>query len=201
MYLILGSIGSGKTEIAKRLLVLKDFNVDIYIGSDAYKYMFFNDDEMRQLGKVGYRCADELAFIEMKKACLQGKSFMYELCPTNRNKIESIKNLIEGYAYRSVGFFVGTNNVSINIERVAHRTSQGGKDYVSPEKIRSRYIDAMGRVLELMHITDTLYFVDNSGSINQSQMKIVGKHQKGIIEVYDDNDCCAWFQNIQDRLN
>lgn len=197
VYFIFGSIGSGKSEVAKRLLCSNKFKDLIYIGSDAYKYKFFNQ---RNLEKKGYRCADELAFLVMKEACRNGKSFMYELCPTNHNKIESIKHLINEYNYKTIGFFVGTNNVNINLKRVIQRTNEG-KDEVLEEKVKERYNDALGRVLELLSITNILYFIDNSkdNDNDNESMKVISRYKNNVFEIYDTN--CDWFNRLKKQMN
>ena len=192
VYFILGSIGSGKSEVAKRLLCSEKFEEIIYIGSDACKYKYFNQENVE---KRGYRCADELAFMMMREACKNGQSFMYELCPTNRNKIESIKNLIMDNNYATIGFFVGTDNVQTNISRVKQRASNG-KDSVLEEKIKIRYNDALGRIPELLYITDILYFIDNSST--KDDMHVVSRHKKGVFEVYDDS--CNWFNKVRTQI-
>jgi predicted ABC-type ATPase len=134
----------------------------------------------------------------MKKTFRDGMDFMYELCPTNYNKIESLKNMLNEYAqYRIVGFFVGTEDVQTNIKRVTGRENKGA-DSVNNVKITRRYSDALSRVLELLDFVDTLYFIDNSTD-DENGIRVVSKYQKHKFNMYVDN--CRWFNKmIRDKI-
>lgn len=186
-YFILGSIGSGKSEVAKRLLFSEQFNSLIYIGANACKYKYFNQPD---IGKKAYCCADELSFYLMQRACEEGKDFMYELCPTNHNKIDSIRTLLNKYNYNSVGFFIGTASADINVNRVRERTKLG-KDYIDEAKVRRRYLDSLSSIKQLLDIVNILYFIDNSET--EDKMQVIARYEKKSLSIFFDH--CSWFND------
>ena len=186
VYLVLGSIGSGKSVISDFLLSHQEFSQIEYIGSDAYKKKYF--DSQGEKKKRGYRCADELVFARMEQVCLSGQDFLFELCPTNLNKIRTLKSICSNVNYQIVSFFIGTNNVNINVSRCKARESAGG-DTVDETKIKKRYFEALTHILELLRMSETMYFVDNSNEIPLLVASILGDK----IHVFRDN--CTWFNN------
>jgi predicted ABC-type ATPase len=100
-YLIMGAIGSGKSAVADFILSSNEFDNIDYVGSDIYKRKYFNQNIKSD--KLGYRCADELVFYRIENICKSKMDFAYELCPTNVNKIETIKNIIKKYDYKIGG--------------------------------------------------------------------------------------------------
>jgi predicted ABC-type ATPase len=191
-YLIIGPIGSGKSVIGD--FILSDPALDHleYVGSDIYKQKFFGkatDD-----GKRGYRCADELAFYRIEQICKTDRDFAYEFCPTNSNKIETIKHLLRKYEYSVVIFFVGTERNEINIARCKSRVANGA-DPVPDDKIKSRYDQALNRALEMIQLSKTIYFIDNS----METPRMIASISDNAISILDDT--CRWFKKyIQQKL-
>ena len=171
VYLILGAIGSGKSLIADFILSDPIFKNVEYVGSDIYKKKFFDQDSKNK--KSGYRCADELAFHRIEQICKSKADFFYEFCPTNSNKIETIKYLLRKYGYTVKAFFIGTENKEINVNRCLLR-ERGGGDSVSVEKVRNRYDEALIRVIEMADFSHKMYFIDNSAKfiLNMEQVII-----------------------------
>jgi len=151
IHMVLGSIASGKSSISKKILS-NNSNIE-FICADLYKTAFFDisvskDDQ----SKVGYRCADELLFYRIEELCTEGNDFILEFCPTNRNKFETIKYYAKRYGYKIISYFVGTDNVNINILR-NHNRELDGYDYISEQKVKARYEDAFNSILEIMCIS------------------------------------------------
>lgn len=156
IYLVLGSIGTGKSTLAKELFM--GLNLD-FISSDLYKKMFFHENA--QLS-TGYKKADLLADYKLEANCKNKVDFVYELCPTNGMKIERIIDLKVKYKYKFISFIVGTNNVDINITRTQNRYDIGKADYVPAEKVVSRYSLAFENMPTLVKQSEKCYFIDNS---------------------------------------
>jgi predicted ABC-type ATPase len=186
MYLVLGAIGSGKSIISDFLLSCEDFKNIEYVGSDIYKMLYFNQDI--KLDSRGYRSADELVFNRIEQQCRKEVDFMYEFCPTNFNKVETIKLLIRKYNYKIISFFVSTESFQINIERCRKREKQGF-DKVNEEKIKRRYSDAFKRIIEIIDLSDKMYFIDNS----KDAPRVVAYFSNHKLEVHDLS--CNWFKN------
>ena len=192
VYLILGSIGSGKSVVADFILSDRTFEKIEYVGSDLYKRTYFNQEI--EFNKIGYRCSDELAFYRIEQICRSKNDFIYELCPTNLNKIETLKYIIQKYNYKIIAFFVGTESEEINVKRCENREKDGG-DIVPVEKIKKRYSEALSRVIEFIDLAEKMYFIDNSKETPQIVSSIIDNK----IELFDEN--CIWFNtNIVQKL-
>ncbi len=184
IYLILGAIASGKSSLLKKINLPNDKEIE-YLCADNYKKLYFEDGINKHLKKA-YRCADELLFYRMEALCSNRENMILEFCPTNRNKFETIKYYARKYNYSIVSYYVGTDNVSINLFRNEERESVGG-DHVPSEKIKSRYEDAFNSVLEIACISKIMYFIDNS----TNKYRLIAKLQNNKFWCYA-NDC-DWF--------
>ena len=186
IYLILGSIGSGKSVVADFILSDPAFKNIEYVGSDIYKRVYYNRDI--KVDKRGYRCSDELVFHRIEQICQSKDDFVYEFCPSNLNKIETLKYIMRKYNYKFTAFFVGTENQDINIKRCKSRETKGA-DTVSEEKIRRRYSEALNRIIELIDLAEKMYFIDNS----KDTPRIISHIANNKIEILDHT--CKWFNN------
>ncbi len=187
IHMVLGSIASGKSSISKKILS-NNSNIE-FICADLYKTAFFDisvskDDQ----SKVGYRCADELLFYRIEELCTEGNDFILEFCPTNRNKFETIKYYAKRYGYKIISYFVGTDNVNINILR-NHNRELDGYDYISEQKVKARYEDAFNSILEIMCISRIVYFIDNSCD----NFRVIASLNKKTFSVFEPD--CEWFNN------
>lgn len=192
VYLILGSIGSGKSVVADFILSNKIFENIEYVGSDIYKKKYFDLDV--GIDERGYRCADELVFHRIEQICKSESDFMYEFCPTNLNKIQTIKHLVQKYNYKIISFFIGTESKEINVERCKSR-EKNGADEVSEEKVIRRYSEALNRVIEITDFSSKMYFIDNSQDIP----KLIAYLLDGELKILDST--CKWFKNnIQKKI-
>lgn len=187
IYLVLGAIASGKSTVSKKILS-NDSEIE-YVCADVYKKSLFDISVSGEnASKIGYRCADELLFFRIEELCAKGESFILEFCPTNRNKFETIKYYAKLYKYQIVSYFVGTDNVNINLSRNQEREKNGG-DHVPEQKIKIRYEDAFNSILEIMCISKMVYFIDNSNE----QHKVVACVDKRTVSVFEQD--CYWFKN------
>ena len=184
MYLILGAIASGKSQVSKQILH-KASDLEC-LCADNYKTKFFNYQDPSENSIKAYRCADELLIYRVDKLCHDGVDFILEFCPTNRNKFDTIKFYSEMYKYDVISFFVGTDDVGINLERVHKRIEQGG-DLISDDKIYSRYQNTFNSILEIVNISKSTCFIDNSGETP----KVIAIQKKNRFYILM-NDC-EWF--------
>lgn len=186
VYLIIGAIGSGKSVISDFLLSIPQLEGLEYIGFDIYKKLFF--DFSIENDKRGYRCADELFFYRLEQLCKLNSDFVFELCPTNGNKIEKIKYLISKYEYNIITIYVGIDDVTINIRRCKQRETEG-YDYVHERKIKRRFLEAQKGLFEFLYISKVIYFVDNSNEYPS----LIAKYWNKEYCLYKSN--CQWFND------
>lgn len=184
MYLVLGAIASGKSQVSKQ--ILQESSEIEYLCADSYKTIFFNYQTSSDNSIKAYRCADELLFYRVDKLCHDGVDFILEFCPTNRNKFDTIKFYSRMYKYDVISYFVGTDDIEINLRR-AHQRIEQGEDPVSDDKISSRYQSAFNSILEIINISKSTCFIDNSGEI--PKMIAIQKKNRFHILMND----CEWF--------
>ncbi|MCF6768291.1 zeta toxin family protein [Thiotrichales bacterium 19S11-10] len=70
--------------------------------------------------------------------------------------------------YYLIGYFVGINDVLINIERVRFRVEKGGH-HIEEHLIRKRYDESIDNLLKVYDDFDELHIIDNSDAHYQLQ--------------------------------
>ncbi|MDE5562785.1 MAG: hypothetical protein K2J01_04490 [Clostridiales bacterium] len=193
VYWVLGAIGSGKSIISDYLFSEPPFKSLEYLGSDLYKKQFFDYDANKS--KIGYRCADDLVFYRLHKLCISNVDFIFEFCPTNRNKLNTIKAIFKKYGYSVIAFFIGTDNRSVNRKRCSERENAGA-DPVDPSKVLARYDEALFRIPELLSVSTRLYLVDNS---DIDGLKLVAYFTKKKAYVLQPD--CVWLKKLNSIFN
>lgn len=175
MYLILGAIGSGKSTLAESLG--SKLNID-FISSDLYKKVYFNNYANLS---TGYRKADLLVKFKLNMNCKNYISFIYELCPSNAEKILTITELKKKYSYRLITFIIGTDSSQVNIRRTLKRIQVENADFVAVEKVASRYDLTFENLPQLINISEENYFIDNTdfykvvGYMKEKKLHLFGK--------------------------
>ena len=97
-------------------------------------------------------------------------SFTFETVMSDPSKIEFMRKArLRGY--RTYLYFVCTEDVSINLNRVQIRVAENGHD-VDPKKIRERYHRCLGLLPEALLETDRAYLFDNSGELSELEVEI-----------------------------
>jgi len=185
LYILGGANGSGKTTW---------YNSQVSIGDIAPSIPFINIDNIVLL-ELGNYTAENLAlgesiaqqriagFIERKE------SFMIESNLSKKSDYEWIKRM-QRHGYYAVLYFLGTDDVEINKDRVLNRVAQGGHDIAVPI-IEQRY--RMGLTYlksEILNFTDA-YLYDSSDKIPK-QMAVLKKGK--IIEQIDNPS--LWVKEV-----
>lgn len=114
----------------------------------------------------------------IRKALMDRRmSFTFETVMSHPSKVEVFKTA-KSADYRNYLYYVATEDVEINIARVANRVSLGG--HTVPEgKIRERYTRSLDLLWDAILATDRAYIFDNSGD---------GSPQSWIAEITDDRE-------------
>ena len=90
------------------------------------------------------------------------RQFTIETVMSDVRKMDYIR-LAKQSGYRIYLYFVSTQDVEINIGRVAQRVQLGGHD-VPREKIIRRYTKSLENVYDCLKLCDRAYFFDNSAA-------------------------------------
>jgi predicted ABC-type ATPase len=90
-------------------------------------------------------------------------SFCFETVMSDKRKLD-IMRLAKSKGFRIYLYFVATEDVRINIERVKMRVQKGGHN-VTTEKIRSRYPKTLDLLYDAIKLTDRAYLFDNSDTM------------------------------------
>lgn len=107
-----------------------------------------------------YTVALLVNFLQDECIC-RGISFSQETVFSHASKVAALAKAKEA-GFRTYLYYVATDNVEINAERVCERYAQGGHD-VPPEKIRARYVRSLANLPNAMPHLSRAFFFDNSG--------------------------------------
>lgn len=90
-----------------------------------------------------------------------GKKFSFETVMSHESKLETLKKARDN-GYKNYLYFISTENVEINKNRVKQRVKQGGHN-VPEDKIIKRYYASLGFLKDAVKLTHRAYIFDNSG--------------------------------------
>jgi predicted ABC-type ATPase len=154
-YIIAGNIGSGKSTLIHALcregFIKNDSRI---ILEDVYKKIFF--DGIKNLEKA-YCYAKTFVCEQIKKSINDENSFVLELVPSSDEKIDLIKAL-KTIGYKIITYYLETDEISINNNRVIKRCSEGA-DFVSENKVISRNNLTTKYYPYLVSLSDELYLL------------------------------------------
>jgi predicted ABC-type ATPase len=186
-----GPIGSGKSFVYK--LLVKDIPGWVYVNTDEIARElnpegFINEAQYRIASKEADRRRDE--------ALAQGKNLIIFESPfSNPEKIEYIQRA-RNVGYFSRLYFVGTNDVAINMGRNELRKI---KEHRGPtdDMVRDSYEDALaGYAVAALIAQETIVF-DNS--VNFADAKPIFKTQNGIVTCLY-NSPTPWTKKLIDQF-
>lgn len=92
-------------------------------------------------------------------------SFSFETVMSGKDKIKLFADA-RSAGYRNYLYFICTDDVLINKQRIIGRVSMGEHN-VPTEKIESRYIRSLDLLLDAIKLTDRAYIFDNTGKSHE----------------------------------
>ncbi len=177
---IAGPNGSGKTTITQKLLQHPWSAGCRYINPDQIAKEQFGDwnsnDAMLKAAQEATRQREENLNSHV--------NFAFETVMSTEDKLLFLKKARDlGYFIRL--FFIGTNDPSININRVAKRYASGGH-CVPTEKIISRYFKSIAICAQAVPHVQRAYIYDNSQDIEtmapgKEYMPLVFRASDGVV--------------------
>jgi predicted ABC-type ATPase len=118
-----------------------------------------------------------------------GRSFSFETVMSHPGKITLLRNA-RHQGFRTYLYFVATDNVELNVQRVQVRVGLGGHA-VPEQKIRERYRRSLGLLPEAVRAVDRAYLFDNS----LKKHLILAEASRGnITTLHEDFDMPWWFR-------
>ncbi len=140
-----GPNGSGKSTVTKSARIIAPY---------------INADDIKRATECTDLEAAELAE-DMREYVLDiHKNFTFETVMSTERNIKLLRRAKEqGYFIRCI--YVLTADVNINIHRVMRRFASGGHD-VPVDKIKTRYVRALGLIPELLEVCDICHIYDNT---------------------------------------
>lgn len=153
--LLAGPNGSGKSTVSRTIRKLWP---QIYYISpdDVVKDVSAEVTDPWERHLRAIQLVDEV----LMEAFQQGESVMLETVMSSDHKWTYLQDA-HRHGLKTIGIFVSTRDVEVNIARVAKRVREGGHD-VPVEKIRDRYVQSMNRLGKLIALCDQCYVYDNS---------------------------------------
>jgi len=156
LIVVAGPNGAGKTSITEQLLRHEWMGGCEYVNPDLIARDEYGDWNTPEIVIKAARRAEVLR----EECLLAGRSLAFETVLSMPDKIDFIQRAQQaGFFVRL--FFVGTDNPSINAQRVALRVMEGGHD-VPISKIIARYTRSLANCLVATRIADRAYIYDNS---------------------------------------
>jgi predicted ABC-type ATPase len=116
------------------------------------------------------------------------ETFSFETVMSHSSKLEFLKNA-KKKGFKTYLYFVSTESVDINIDRVANRVMDGGHD-VPQSKIISRYTRSLEQLAEAVRQVDRAFIYDNSNETtllaekNDDQLVILEKRVPKWLDTY-----------------
>jgi predicted ABC-type ATPase len=109
-----------------------------------------------------------------------GQSFAVETTLSGNTYLRMMRRAKE-LGYSVVLMYVGTADVSINIERVRHRVANGGHDVPEADQ-RRRYPRSFANLRRAFELADEVVLYDNSTLAGHVEVAVKGPHGIQIFE-------------------
>ncbi len=187
MVVFAGNNGSGKSTI--RNLIVDRLGISVNIDPDALARGIDSDHPDRRKVSAGKEA------IKLARDCIHHKrDFSVETTLAGGNAIRLIREA-KANGFEVTMFYVGLNDVRLNIERVAARVRNGGH-HIPTEDIIRRQTTSMQNLLTHIHLIDHLIVIDNS----EVSGEIVIQAEHHVLK-YQAKSLPIWVHKIKDQLH
>jgi predicted ABC-type ATPase len=153
---------STNTILLRNYLKTEGFSIK-KIGDDGFIDRIIVEDNNIHIPKEfinSYIAADIAGFIRIQHI-ENNHTFTFESVLSHPSKLDLIKTA-KSKGYRIYLYYIATESVEININRVAIRVSQQGHP-VPEAAIRNRYTKSLNLLYDTIKLSDRAYIFDNSG--------------------------------------
>jgi predicted ABC-type ATPase len=115
---------------------------------------------------------------------------------SGKDKIELLQTAKQR-GYRTYLYYICTDDVIINKDRVSNRIEKGGHP-VPEEKVKQRYYRSLDQLLNAIKLSDRAYLFDNSGT----EHKLVAEITDGRDIEFNPSFIPNWFEKyVLQKLN
>ena len=191
LILIAGPNGSGKSTFVNENSTRELFNRCEHINPDLIAQNEFGNWNSPSAVVQAAKLATERRY----RYLAESRSFSLETVFSSEEKLEFVRAAVKaGFFIRLI--FIGTDDPSINISRVAQRVRQGGHD-VPTRKIVERYPKSIANLGRALPLVDRGYVYDNS--VDGDRPKLQFCTVNGCIQrIY--NEDYAWSNRIWELI-
>ena len=116
-----------------------------------------------------------------------GHSFSFETVMSHVSKLEILKQALDA-GYRNYLYFIATDSVQINIDRVKERVRKGGHN-VDEDKIIERYTRSLDLLSKVIPYTYRTFLIDNS----RLSYRLIAEFEKDRMLIHD-QDIPNWLR-------
>lgn len=182
---LIGANGSGKSTL-RNYLNLTDIQMNI--DPDVLNRIFKN----RYPINYPIESARQ-ALIMYKQGINSGLNICIESTLAGRGTTERIIQA-KKHGYYTIAYFVGLNNVELNLKRIKTRVAEGGH-YIPEASVRKRYVTSIDNTIKIHNYFDELYIIDNSQDSYSLQLSRHNKKLKQHLPTLE-----AWVENFAKKL-
>ena len=154
--MVAGPNGAGKTTLTQWMRA-RGIDFAAYINPDDIAR------ELEGSYKSRVAAAQEIADRRRDECIAAKRSFSFETVMSHPSKIDVLRRA-KAAGYLVHLYFVGTEDPTTNIDRVAIRVAEGGHD-VPRDRIVARWQRSMGLLREAIDASDTAFVFDNSATM------------------------------------
>lgn len=184
MVIVAGPNGSGKTTVMRRLQT-RGFELGEYINADDLAAAMPPHPDRDRL-------AQEEA-LRMRRDCMRRLvDFSFETVMSHPSRIDEMW-AARASGYRVTLIFIGTEDPSINIARVAQRVRLGGHD-VPPERIAARYQRTMALLPAAILASHRALIFDNSDPLAGHRLIVTIDEIDQQKRIHLRSDRCQWVR-------
>ncbi|SIS63597.1 zeta toxin family protein [Salimicrobium flavidum] len=186
MYIFAGNNGSGKSTI--RSIIIDKIGIEMNIDPDGIARHLDQSDPESKRAEAG-RSA-----IKSTRDCIENKkSFSVETTLAGKTFLRRIKMAREN-GFEITMFYLGLEDVQLNIERVVSRVQNGGH-HIPTEDILKRHGKSKENLTNNLSLIDNLIVIDNSHFYGATVLEAYDNYL-----AYESNKLPEWVLPIKEQL-
>jgi predicted ABC-type ATPase len=143
------------------------------------------------LPETTYISAALSGFLRKKMILESNSTFAFETVFSHESKLDEIKFAKEN-GYKVYLYFIATDDISINFQRVQGRIAKGGH-LVPEEKIKNRYLRSLDNLFKAATLADKVFFFDNSEPKQVQKYSFFAEKKDNVLHIPKGTMIPWWF--------